>query len=182
MRSDRRSFRELKLQTRRYGVAVVGFHFVREDLDFELEGFQFALFTGQKSVGQQDAVGQSGGGEQVAAFALVFAVLQSHRRHEAFVHQVTQAVVQPAQAHAQVCGQFSLRHVGFVLQKSKHSKDGVFLQMGLATGHFFGLGQATAVPSHFWSGLSTLLQGMCCERACPNLYGVRVSRTFAAKG
>lgn len=158
MRSDRRSFRELKLQSRRYGVAVVGLHFVCEDLDFELEGFQFALFSGQKSVGQQDAVGQSGGGEQVAVFALAFVVVQHRDRYQAFFDQGSQAVIEAAQAHAQVSGQFSLRHVGFVLQQSQHPKDGVFLQLRLATGHFSGLGQATAVPGHLGSGLTAPLE------------------------
>jgi hypothetical protein len=51
-----------------------------------------------------------------------------------------------------------LRHVGFVLQQSQHPKDGVFLQLRLATGHFSGLGQATAVPGHLGSGLTAPLE------------------------
>ena len=37
--------RELVLHAGRYGVTVVGTHFFIEGVDFDLEGFPFALFS-----------------------------------------------------------------------------------------------------------------------------------------
>lgn len=87
--------------------------------------------------------------EQVAIREFVMAANEVLHLHVAFVHQGFEAVVEPPYADAQLLSELALGEVGVGLQQAHDSVCGVFLQLGLATGHELRgmcLMQATAVP------------------------------------
>ncbi len=100
-------------------------------------------------------------GKQIGITKFVFVVAEVLNFDPAFVDQGFEAVIQTANAYAQFFSQLTLRDVRAFVQDVHHPEVGVFLLVGLATGHGSDgcSRQATAVPSCFSGTQKSLLRG-----------------------
>ena len=117
--------------------------FILQGCDFSLQGLVLGHFALQKFARYLRFVRQALGGQHVDVTKLVFALAEVVHLDKALVDQGLEAVVEPAGAHAQLLGNFTLGEVWVGLQHAQYPKVGVLLELG-AQGHGV-LGHATAV-------------------------------------
>ena len=103
-------------------------------LNFRLECFNFQLqcvvlghLALQKAAGQCHLFCNALGGEQINVLELVLAFLKIAHLHKALVHEGLEAIVEPANAHAQLVCQLALGQVWIVLQDAHDLEMRVFL-------------------------------------------------------
>ena len=116
------------------------FSLVFKCLDLSAQSIVLIHFSLQEPPGHGHLLCNSCRGQNVHVLELVLAVLEALQLDQAFVHQRFQAVVQPAQAHAEPLGQVALAEVGAFLQDAHDPEGGVFLNLGLTAAHVVGLG------------------------------------------
>ena len=137
----------------------VEFRLERRDLQLEC----LVLFhpAAEESRGKCQFFCNPHGREEIHVLKLIFTVLKVLHIHKALVEKGFVAVVQPAQAHAELHSQLAFRQIEVFLQDAHDPKMLVFLDLGLTACHWDSFkvvlkqtkmcfGQTTAVPSCRW--------------------------------
>jgi hypothetical protein len=93
----------------------------------------------QELTGQHHFLGNALRREQIYVLELVLAFAKVRHLHKTLVDEGIETVIQATHAHAENFGQFTLGQIRVGLQDTHDPEIGVFLDLGLAAGHGFGV-------------------------------------------